>query len=58
LQDSPKGVLQASVHHATLLNPYNEDGSYARYGIFDNIYALIENNDIMLMDCVASIMCN
>lgn len=45
IADSPKGVLQASVHHATLLNPYNEDGSYARYGIFDNIYALIENND-------------
>lgn len=45
IANSPKGILQASVHHATLLNPYNEDGSYARYGIFENIYALIENND-------------
>lgn len=43
--NSPKGILQASVHHSTLLNPYNEDGSYARYGIFDNIYALIENSN-------------
>lgn len=45
IANSPKGILQASVHHATLLNPYNEDGSYARYGIFDNIYSLIENSD-------------
>ncbi len=43
--NSPKGILQASVHHSTLLNPFNEDGSYARYGIFDNIYALIENSN-------------
>ena len=43
--DSPKGILQASVHHSTLLNPFNEDGSYARYGIFDNIYSIIENSD-------------
>lgn len=45
IANSPKGILQASVHHATLLNPYNADGSYARYGIFDNIYALIENSN-------------
>ncbi|MBQ8521841.1 MAG: TonB-dependent receptor [Bacteroides sp.] len=45
IANSPKGILQASVHHATLLSPYNEDGSYARYGIFDNIYALIGNSD-------------
>jgi len=45
IANSPKGILQASVHHATLLNPYNEDGEYARYGIFDNIYSLIENSD-------------
>jgi TonB-linked SusC/RagA family outer membrane protein len=45
IANSPKGILQASVHHSTLLNPYNEDGSYARYGIFDNIYALIENSN-------------
>lgn len=45
IANSPKGILQASVHHATLLNPYNEDGSYARYGIFDNIYSLIENSN-------------
>lgn len=45
IANSPKGILQASVHHATLLNPFNEDGSYARYGIFDNIYALIENSN-------------
>lgn len=45
IANSPKGILQASVHHSTLLNPFNEDGSYARYGIFDNIYAIIENSD-------------
>nr|WP_320037780.1 TonB-dependent receptor [uncultured Bacteroides sp.] len=43
--NSPKGILQASVHTATLLPIYNEDGSYAKYGIFDNIVALINNND-------------
>lgn len=45
IANSPKGILQASVNHSTLLNPFNEDGSYARYGIFDNIYAIIENSD-------------
>lgn len=45
IANSPKGILQASVHHSTLLSPYNEDGSYARYGIFDNIYALIDNSN-------------
>lgn len=45
IANSQKGILQASVHHSTLLNPFNEDGSYARYGIFDNIYALIDNSD-------------
>jgi TonB-linked SusC/RagA family outer membrane protein len=43
--NSPKGILQASVHTATLLPIYNADGSYAKYGIFDNIVALIENNN-------------
>ena len=43
--NSPKGILQASVHTATLLPIYNTDGSYAKYGIFDNIDALITNND-------------
>jgi len=43
--NSPKGILQASVHTATLLPIYNADGSYAKYGIFDNIVALINNND-------------
>jgi TonB-linked SusC/RagA family outer membrane protein len=43
--NSPKGILQASVHTATLLPLYNTDGSYARYGIFDNIIALIDNNN-------------
>lgn len=43
--NSPKGILQAAVHQSTILNPFNEDGSYARYGIFDNIYAIIENNN-------------
>lgn len=45
IANSPKGILQASVHHSTLLSPYNEDGSYARYGIFDNIYVLIDNSN-------------
>lgn len=45
IANSPKGILQASVHHSTLLNPFKEDGSYARYGIFDNIYALIDNSN-------------
>ena len=43
--NSPKGILQASVHTATLLPIFNADGSYAKYGIFDNIEALIANND-------------
>lgn len=43
--NSPKGILQASVHTATLLPIYNADGSYAKYGIFDNIVALINNNN-------------
>ncbi|MDP4201203.1 MAG: TonB-dependent receptor [Bacteroidota bacterium] len=43
--NSPKGILQASVHTATLLPIYNTDGSYAKYGIFDNIIALINNNN-------------
>lgn len=43
--NSPKGILQASVHNATLLPIYNADGSYARYGIFDNVDALIKNNN-------------
>lgn len=43
--NSPKGILQASVHTATLLPIYNTDGSYARYGIFDNVVALIKNNN-------------
>jgi TonB-linked SusC/RagA family outer membrane protein len=43
--NSPKGILQASVHTATLLPIYNADRSYAKYGIFDNIVALIKNNN-------------
>jgi len=43
--NSPKGILQASVHSATLLPIYNADGSYAKYGIFDNVVALIDNNN-------------
>ncbi len=43
--NSPKGILQASVHTATLLPIYKDDGSYAKYGIFDNAVALIENNN-------------
>lgn len=43
--NSPKGILQASVHTATLLPIYKEDGSYAKYGIFDNVNALIAHND-------------
>lgn len=45
IANSPKGILQASTHHCTLLDPFNEDGTYARYGIFDNIYSLIENSN-------------
>lgn len=43
--NSPKGILQAAVHTATLLPLYKEDGSYAKYGIFDNVEALINNNN-------------
>jgi TonB-linked SusC/RagA family outer membrane protein len=43
--NSPKGILQASVHNTTLQPIYNTDGSYARYGIFDNVDALIANNN-------------
>ncbi|MFZ4725903.1 MAG: SusC/RagA family TonB-linked outer membrane protein, partial [Paludibacter sp.] len=43
--NSPKGILQASVHNTTLQPIYNTDGSYARYGIFDNVDAIIKNNN-------------
>lgn len=43
--NSPKGILQASVHTATLLPLYTADGEYAKYGIFDNVDALIKNNN-------------
>lgn len=44
--DSALGVINSSLYLPTYLPVYNEDGSYAKHGIFDNHLALIENLDL------------
>ena len=44
--DSAAGVINSSLYIPTYLPVFNEDGSYARYGIFDNHLAMIENLDL------------
>lgn len=43
--DGPTSLLQTSVQHNPLVNPYKEDGSYNYSGTFENIYAILNNND-------------
>src|SRR5690606_23658608 len=44
--DSAAGVINSSLYVPTYLPVFNEDGSYAKYGIFDNHLALLENLDM------------
>ncbi|MDR3143014.1 MAG: TonB-dependent receptor [Tannerellaceae bacterium] len=43
--NNPKGVINSAIFVRSYLPVYNEDGSYARYGSFDNHLALIEHLD-------------
>lgn len=45
--NNPRGVINSAIFPRSYLPIFNEDGTYARYGNFDNHYALIEhlNND-------------
>ena len=43
--NNPKGVIGSAIFPRSYLPIYNEDGSYARYGSFDNHMALIEHLD-------------
>lgn len=46
IANNTKGILQSSVHTPSLLPIYNADGTYNNtVGIFDNVYALINNNN-------------
>lgn len=46
ISNNTKGILQSSVHTPSLLPIYNADGTYNNtVGIFDNVYALINNNN-------------
>src|SRR5690606_5679214 len=44
--DSAAGVINSALYVPTYLPVFNEDGSYAKHGIFDNHLALIENLDL------------
>ncbi|MDR1203079.1 MAG: TonB-dependent receptor [Tannerellaceae bacterium] len=43
--NNPKGVINSAIFVRSYLPVYNEDGSYARYGSFDNHLALINHLD-------------
>lgn len=43
--NNPKGVINSAIFVRSYLPIYNQDGSYARYGSFDNHLALIEHLD-------------
>jgi TonB-linked SusC/RagA family outer membrane protein len=43
--NNPTGVINSALFPRSYLPIYNEDGSFARYGSFDNHIALIENLD-------------
>lgn len=46
ISNNTKGILQSSVHTPSLLPIFNPDGTYNNtVGIFDNVYALIRNNN-------------
>jgi len=44
--DSALGVINSALYVPTYLPVFNEDGSYAKHGIFDNHLAMIENLDL------------
>jgi TonB-linked SusC/RagA family outer membrane protein len=41
--NNPQGVINSALYPRSYLSLFNADGSYARYGSFDNHLALIEN---------------
>lgn len=43
--DGPAGLFQAALHTPTFSPLYNEDGSYYKVGVFDNIVAILKNSD-------------
>lgn len=43
--NNPRGVINSAIFPRSFLPVYNEDGSFARHGSFDNHNALIENLD-------------
>jgi TonB-linked SusC/RagA family outer membrane protein len=43
--NNPQGVINSALYPRSYLPIYNADGTYARYGSFDNHIALIENLD-------------
>lgn len=43
--NNPKGVINSAIFVRSYLPVFNEDGSYARYGSFDNHLALIDHLD-------------
>ncbi|MDP4225117.1 MAG: TonB-dependent receptor [Bacteroidota bacterium] len=43
--NNPQGVINSALYPKSYLPVYNADGSYAKYGSFDNAIALINNLD-------------
>ena len=43
--DGPTSLLQPSVQHTTMNNPFDENGNYTYDGSFENVYAIIDNID-------------
>ncbi len=43
--NNPRGVINSAIFPRSFLPVYNEDGTFARHGSFDNHIALIENLD-------------
>lgn len=43
--NNPRGVINSAIFPRSFLPIYNEDGTFARHGSFDNHIALIENLD-------------
>lgn len=43
--DGPAGLFQAALHTPVFYPLYNPDGSYYKVGVFDNVYAILNNSD-------------
>ena len=43
--DGPAGLFQAALHTPVFYPLYNTDGSYYKVGVFDNVYAILNNSD-------------